>query len=273
MGPCVHNERDTPTLFGAALAAKDGKMGATLDALHRLQEIELQLADVQGKIDKRYRAVKRQEERIAQIDADIASRLETIKRDQMDADRLELDMKGREAAIAKHRQQLNEAKTNKEYSAILTQLNTEKADSSKVEERVLTMMNELEAKRKSIDEIKTLRTSEVARRDELLAEAKATEMAAKSRLDELRTQRATAASVVPEKALGLFTRIAEKNDGEALAKVVRTHPKRAEYACDGCNMAINIEQVNAVMSRDEAVLCNSCKRILYMPSAAASLRA
>ena len=48
-------------------------MGATLDALHRLQEIELQLAEVQGKIDKKHRAVKRQEERIAQIDADIAT--------------------------------------------------------------------------------------------------------------------------------------------------------------------------------------------------------
>lgn len=248
-------------------------MGATLDALHRLQEIELQLAEVKGRIDRRYRAVKRQEERIAQIDADIASRLETIKRDQIDADRLELDMKGREATIAKHRQQLNEAKTNKEYSAILTQLNTEKADSSKVEERVLTMMGELEAKKKSIEEIKAARAAEVSRRDELVAEAKAAEDAAKSRLDELRAQRAKAAADVPEMALGLFTRIAEKNEGEALAKVVRTHPKRAEYACDGCNMAINIEQVNAVMSRDEAVLCNSCKRILYMPSAAASLRA
>lgn len=255
--------------------AKGGKarMGATLDALHRLQEIELQLAEVQGKIDKKHRAVKRQEERIAQIDADIAARQDTIKKDRIDADRLELDMKSREAAISKHRQQLNEAKTNKEYSAILTQLNTEKADSSKVEERVLTMMTELEAKQKSIDEIKTLRAAEVARRDELLAEAKAAETAAKSRLTELKAQRDAAASVVPEKALGLFNRIAQKNEGEALAKVVRTHPKRAEYACDGCNMAINIEQVNAVMSRDEAVLCNSCRRILYMPSSAASLRA
>ena len=248
-------------------------MGATLDALQRLQEIEVQLAEVQGRIDRKHRAVQRQEERIAQIDADIHSRQDTLRREQMDSDRLELDMKSRDAAIGKLRQALNEAKTNKEYSAILTQLNTDKADNGKIEERVIAMMTELDAKRKAIEEIRAAREKEVARRDELLAEAKAIEDQSRDRLNDLRGQRAAAATAVPEKALDLFTRVAAKNDGQALARVIRTHPKRAEYACDGCNMAITIEQVNAVMSRDEAVLCNSCRRILYMPSASASMRA
>lgn len=248
-------------------------MGATLDALQRLQEIEVQLAEVQGRIDRKHRAVHRQEERIAQIDADIQSRQDTLRREQMDSDRLELDMKSRDAAIGKLRSALNEAKTNKEYSAILTQLNTDKADNGKIEERVIAMMTELDAKRKAIEEIRAAREKEIARRDELLAEARAIEDQSRDRLNDLRGQRAAAATAVPEKALDLFTRVAAKNDGQALARVIRTHPKRAEYACDGCNMAITIEQVNAVMSRDEAVLCNSCRRILYMPSASASIRA
>jgi predicted nucleic acid-binding Zn-ribbon protein len=85
----------------------------------------------------------------------------------------------------------------------------------------------------------------------------------------LKAERDQAASGVPPKALDFFNRVAGKNEGVAMAKVIRTHPKRAEYACDGCNMAINIEQVNAILSRDEAVTCNICGKILYVDAPAA----
>jgi predicted nucleic acid-binding Zn-ribbon protein len=244
-------------------------MGATLDALHRLQEVELQIAEIQRKIDRKLRAVSKQDERIAEIDSQIQARADALKREQMEADRLDLDMKTHDASIAKLRQNLNEVKTNKEYSAVLTQLNTEKADNAKLEERVLAMLAELEAKRKAIAEIRENRAREIARRQELVAEADDVKAKSSDRLNKLMQQRAEAASAVPERALDFFNRVAKKNDGEAMALVVRTHPKRAEYACDGCNMAITIEQVNAITSRDEAVLCNICGRILYMdPSGA-----
>ena len=50
----------------------------------------------------------------------------------------------REQAIDKHRQALNSAKTNKEYSGILTALNTEKADNAKIETEMLQLMEEIQ---------------------------------------------------------------------------------------------------------------------------------
>jgi predicted nucleic acid-binding Zn-ribbon protein len=245
-------------------------MGATLDALHRLQEIELQIAEVRRGIDGRLRAARKQEARMVEIDADIAARQAALRSEQIEADRLDLDVKSREADIARLRQALNAAKTNKEYSAILAQLNTSKADNSKVEERVLALLTQIDAKRKEITALQETRAHEGARLAELQAAVRKAEDQSRNRLVALQALRDEAAAAVPEKALDCFSRVARKNDGEAMARVIRTNPKRAEYACDGCNMAITIEQVNAIMSRDEAITCNTCGRILYIDAPATS---
>ena len=245
-------------------------MGATLDALHRLQEVELQIAEVQQRIDRKHRGITKQEKRIAEQDAMISNKRIALRTDQMEADGLDVDMKAREAEIAKLRQVLNAAKTNKEYSAVLTQLNTNKANNSKVEERLLSIFSQLDAKRKEIALIEEERASEVAKLDRLKTTFLETEGESKDRLTKLGAERDLAATTVPATALNVFTRVANKNEGEALALVFRTNPKRREYACEGCNMSVTLEQVNTIMSRDEPVLCNTCGRILYLDSPTAS---
>ncbi|MBN2560547.1 MAG: hypothetical protein JXQ75_06425 [Phycisphaerae bacterium] len=241
-------------------------MGATLDALHRLQEVELHIAEVRQRIDRKHRAVKKQEKRIADLITRIRKKEAALRADQMEADRLDLDMKAHEVEIAKLRQALNVAKTNKEYSAILTQLNTTKADNSKVEERVLALFNQLEAKRKDLESIREEYGKEGARLDELKEAARAVEEDSRDRLAQLDLERDDAGAAVPPTALNTFNRVAKKNNGEAMALLCRTNPKREEYACEGCNMSVTLEQVNAILSRDEAVLCNTCGRILYLES-------
>ena len=181
-----------------------------------------------------------------------------------------MDMRAHDASIAKLRQTLNQVKTNKEYSAILTQLNTEKADNGKLEDQVMTLLAEIDAKSKAIEQIRETRVKEVERLDAFEAEVIAVKEKSAARLDELTALRDKAAEDVPAGALELFNRVAHRNEGEALAMVVRTHPKRAEYVCEGCNMAITIEQVNAITSRDEAIVCNICGHILYMESQVAA---
>jgi hypothetical protein len=241
-------------------------MGETLDALHRLQEVELRLAEVRRRIERKRRAVKKQERRVAEVEAMIRSKEASLRTDQMEADRLDLDMKSWEVEITKLRLALNTTKTNKEYSAILTQLNTNKANNSKIEERVLALFGQLEAKRETIAAIGEERNREIAKLDQLRAATREAEEASKDRAAQLTEKRDQAAANVPGEALGVFNRVAAQNDGEAMAPLFRTNPKREEYACEGCNMWVTLEQVNAVLSRDEVVLCNTCGRILCLDS-------
>lgn len=245
-------------------------MGATLDALHRLQEVELQIAEIREGINRKARAVTRHQAKIAEINTKITAQQAAIRHDQMEADRLDLDVKSHEADIAKLRAALNVSKTNKEYSAVLTQLNTNKADNGKVEERVLTILTQIDVKKKEMAALHDERAAEEGRLAESQAAVKAVEDASRDRLNRLQAERDAASAAVPKAALDIFNRISQKLDGEAMAHVIRTNPKRAEFACSGCNMAINIEQVNSIMSRDEAVTCKVCGRILYLDEPAVS---
>lgn len=245
-------------------------MGVTLDALHRLQDIESQLAETQRRFDRKQRSCNREKRRISELDAKIQARRDELRTDQVEADRLELDAKSVEEEITKFRVALNTSKTNKEYSAVLTQLNTLKADNSKLESRILLLLSQIDEKKKQMAIVEVERDQESAKLTELEAALRAAQAEAQGRLTRLRADREQAAAAVPDSLLVVFDRVAQKNDGEAMAMVTRTHPKRSEYACEGCNMSITIEQVNAILSRDEAVLCNVCGKILFVESPAAS---
>ena len=221
-------------------------MGATIEALHNLQEIEIQIAELQRRIDRKRAACERQQKQIATLD---------MHNHQKDADRLNLELRTHEAQVAKLREALNTAKNQKEYSTVLTQLNTFKADNSKSEERILELMTSIDEYKKKIAELEAQRGKECEKLAELEDAAKAA--------TKLKAERDEAAIGIPPETLDMFNRVAAKNDGEAMAVIMRTHPRRQEFACEGCNMSITIEQVNNVLSRDEAVLCNVCGRILY----------
>lgn len=239
-------------------------MGTTLAALQRLQAVETQLAEIRNRITALGRRVELQEMKLRQIDDALANEQRELQSRQMEADRLELDVKSYESEISKLRTALNSAKTNKEYAAILTQLNTVKVDSSKVEERALEMIARVDELKQKMAAARIARAAEEKRRDELKAEAGRYEAECKDRLESLIRRRDETAAHVPAPALKLFDRVASKNDGKALAMVVRTNPRREEFACECCNMSITLQQVNALLSRDEPVLCHTCGHILYL---------
>jgi predicted nucleic acid-binding Zn-ribbon protein len=88
-----------------------------------------------------------------------------------------------------------------------------------------------------------------------------------SRLQRLQAEREEAADGVPPTVLQTFERVAERYDGEAMATVVRTNPRREEFICQGCNMTVTLEKVNALITRDDIQQCQTCGRILYLEEA------
>ena len=243
-------------------------MGGMLDALHRLQEIETQLGRLRREEAGKARQVRNLERQILRIDEDI-ERLEAEQAArQTEVDRFERDVKIREESILRHRDGLLKARTNKDYAAILTSINTEKADSAKIERLALEKLGEVERFQEEV----ASRAQQRGKLEERLATCRQAlqdyrDQTAEEREDLLR-QREIAASELAPTALATFTRVAEKHDGEALAEVVRLHPKREEYACGGCNMTITLENVAALRARDEIQFCYVCGRILYLESPA-----
>src|SRR5205085_12223871 len=118
--------------------------------------------------------------------------------------------------------------------------------------------------KKNEAELKVLLEKEKTRIAQLDKAAVETQARLSDKLRNLESQRAAAAAEIPRETLALFERACEAHEGEALAVIEQTHPKRAEYICSGCNMSLTLETVNALRSRDAVVQCQTCSRILYL---------
>ncbi|MCK5172083.1 MAG: hypothetical protein KAR47_01755, partial [Planctomycetes bacterium] len=172
--------------------------------------------------------------------------------------------KTRDDHIAKYRARLNMAKTNKEYSAILTELNTSKADNSKVESQMIDLMKNIEADDADCIEIQKQIDEQKEKLDELRksTEGKTTEL--EKEVEDVQAEWDQAADGVPQDTLTVFKRVAETYDGEAMAYVELQDEKAQVYTCDGCFMSLPTEIVNQLMTKDEIMRCTSCTRILAL---------
>jgi hypothetical protein len=239
-------------------------MGATLDALHRLQLIESDLRAVRDQMESKQRRVRVQRQKVAKLEHQIAETKHAIQHAQSESDRLELDRKQHEEHITKLRQTLNEAKNNKEYAAVLTQLNTDKADAMKLEDAVLAGLGKVDELKKELADFQEQHTKEQGRFEAI--EKKVTDESAElvARQKDLEAKREDAAENIPPQVLSMFEKACERHEGEAMALVDRVSPRRNEYICGGCNMSVPLEVINALQSRDEVQRCQNCQRILCL---------
>lgn len=242
----------------------DARMGKTLDALRRLQDIERRLADIRRNIETKARRVDIQKRNVQKADERLLDSQRAALELQAKIDAMTLEIAVREETIAKHREALHRAKTNKDYSAILAAMNTEKADTSKEEDELLRQMEQLQAIRDGQAAI----SEEKAKHLERLAVAESALTAYEGECaadrDRFQSSRDACAEGITAGVLSVFTRIADRHDGEALAAVVQPHPKRTDYACSGCNLNLTLPIVDALLTRDEIQICQACGRILYV---------
>ncbi len=239
-------------------------MGAVIESLHALQSIESDLQELRGVIARKARQAEMQVRRVEALTNDLAAKRAELKKRQAEVAERDLESSVYEEEATKLRAALNKAKTNKEYSAILTQINTAKANRDKIETESLNVIGEIEQCEKDIAALAEKQKTETAKLDAFREAHQAYEAETADTMATLERQREEATEAVPPQALATFERVAEGYEGEAMAQVVQLHPKRLEFSCSGCHMGVRLEQVNALKSRDEIQLCNVCGRILYL---------
>lgn len=239
-------------------------MGPVLNGLIKLQGVENRLRAAKSKLSRCRRSVLFQENHLRTLQSGLEAKQEEIKLTNLQISRLELDLKGRDEQINKFRSQLNLARTNKEYSALLTELNTAKADDSKLETQVLELMKNLETDQAACEEIKKQIEEQRLKVEEVRKESESKSVELEKDVDEIQKEWNEAAKGIPQEALRIFERVAETYDGEATAEVEQPQ-ENGVFSCGGCFMGIPAEVVNVLSGqRDDIIRCTSCTRILYL---------
>jgi predicted nucleic acid-binding Zn-ribbon protein len=242
-------------------------MGPVLNGLMKLQSVENRLRAAKAKLTRCRRSVIIQENQIRSLQSTLETKKEETQLTRVQCDRLELELRTRDEEVAKYRAALNNAKTNKEYAAVLTQLNTTKADNSKIENQILELLRDIDAlqaeresTRKQIDEQKQLLEQIRKKADTSSAELEA-------EIAEIQNEWNQVAETIPPSRLETFNRVAETYDGQAVVEIEQSEGRSEAYSCGGCFMGIAAECVNLLMTKDEIIRCPNCTRILVLSDA------
>ena len=173
-----------------------------------------------------------------------------------------------DARIDHLRDELKLAVNDKQYSALLAEVNTLIDRRRAFDDELLTEMTALEELETVASEI----NQRLAEREKLLKvatkELQTRESEIAEQLVELEKEREIAAAVIPDVVLSDFDEIADDYDGESMAAIEIIDKKRREYSCTSCSLHLPLETVSVLMgNKDTVVKCGQCDRILYLEEA------
>jgi predicted nucleic acid-binding Zn-ribbon protein len=239
-------------------------MGPVLNGLLKLQSVENLLRAENAKLTRCRRNVVIQENLIRSLQNALEAKKEEVQLSQLQFNRLELELKDKDGTISKLRASLNSAKTNKEYAALLTQLNTTKADNSKIEAQSLELLKDIEADEAECKDIQKQINEQKEKLEQTRKESETLATKYQVEIDKIQTEWNQVAQTIPKESLEIFKRVAETYDGHAVALIEEQQGKRGAYSCGGCFMGITAESVNLLMTKDDIIRCPNCTRILVL---------
>lgn len=238
-------------------------MGPVLNGLIKLQSIENRLRAIKSKLSRSRRSVVFQENQVRTLQNQFEAKKEEIKLTRVQCDRLELELKTRDVEVAKLRTALNTAKTNKDYSAILSQMNTYKADNSKIETQVLDLYKNIETDEQQCSDIQTKIVAEKDKLEQLRKDSESKSQQYETEIATVESEWQKASGEIPKPVLEIFNRVADTYDGEAIANAEQQQGSEA-YTCGGCFMTLRLDIINQLLTKDEVIRCPSCTRIVVI---------
>ncbi len=232
-------------------------MNTHLDVLSDLQRQDSRIAALEAEGARLPREV-------AAIEAALAEAKKSLEALRARQDKARKDLRAKEQDLevastkrAKSESRLYEVKTNKEYSAVLVEIEEIKQEKAEVEEQILTLMELGERVAADIREAEQLHAhrEEQARRD--VGEVQKRLAAVEAELGTARAARALRAAELPPALLSDYDRIRRARGGVAVATVGAT------AICSACRVTNRPQAIQELRSARSLMLCESCGRFLF----------
>jgi predicted nucleic acid-binding Zn-ribbon protein len=169
---------------------------------------------------------------------------------------LENEVKDMKVQIGKYKRQLNEVKSNKEYTALLHEIEETQHKVDTLEEAIIA---EMLAADDVEEEIKAALHRQGVEEDSLKKEKLVLDEKMKqteARFAALGKERETLLPRIPREQLKLYEAIYQKKGGSALS------PVTGDF-CAMCHMRVRPQMLNEIRDKVKVILCENCGRILY----------
>jgi predicted nucleic acid-binding Zn-ribbon protein len=230
--------------------------------LVRLQSLMLQADGINEQIAAIPQEVARLEKELLAAQAEVEKEKSSMQDVQKERRRLEMELMGVETKIQKYQGQLAEVKTNKEYQAMLHEIEACRTERARLDEQILIDMEEGDKAGSAVkvhDERLVVRRRDTDRGKQALNERLA---ALKQEKAANETDQAELRKSIAPSYLDPFMKVARQRKNVALVAV-------REELCGGCHVRVMPKLIQLVRRSTGLIPCDSCKRFLYVPDDAA----
>ncbi len=236
-------------------------MKEQIDILVNLQNIEIESAAVKTQLNAASRQLEllnRDQTRIERSIGDETAGIAELRKSYND---LELSVKDNQELIKKSQERLNSIKNNREYQALLKEIEDLKRINAAAEDQMVGLLNQIEAVETKVAELRAQLQTVVA---DILKEQDVVNtetQTADKKLEELDAVRKEISSKVDAEVLDLFQKIQSKQ-----TKGIAVVPVQ-DAVCHGCYVNIPPQMYNELQRCDSLKMCPNCQRIIYWKQA------
>jgi len=228
-----------------------------MSLLKELQEIDQEISLIE-ETSRGYRdEIAKFEGETARVQAMVDELIEELSGLQNDEAQLQQALLKEQDNVARVERRLPEIQTQKEYVAVLKEIDMAKKANKDLEEQLqgkLKEINALEQDKEEKDaELAVIREKAEARGAELEQLMKKNEEI----LEQRKSTRNSLASDIPSSLLRKYQNLFRRRGGLALALA-------RNGACLGCNMQLPPQQFNSLLRVTELQSCPHCNRLLYV---------
>jgi uncharacterized protein len=221
-----------------------------------LQELELRIASLQKLISDIPHKIQAFDNELQRLRSEFQTRSAHMKELANRRRMLEGQVDTTKAKLSKLKDQLMAVKTNKEYTAMLHEIQMAEEQIRGEEDKILEIMEEMETKENHIKGAEQELNKKSAELQESINKTKVSAPQLESELLKLREERVLKESQVGMELLTRYRRIADARKGIALAEA-------KDELCSACHVRIR-PQMYADLIRTETIqACDSCSRILF----------
>lgn len=232
-------------------------MDIDFEKLITLQELDNELRSI-------HHLLEITPQKLNEIDSQIASASQIVKKardklleNQKRRRELEREVADLRTRIATYKRQLNDVKTNKEYTALLKEIEEAQKKVDIMEETIISAMLEADDIEKEIEEANQTYAREESRLEkekEIIIER---QKEYEARLRRLEIKKREISALISPEQIALYRRIADKKGGIAISRVT-------DDFCSMCHMRIRPQMLNELYDMKKIYLCENCGRILYI---------
>ena len=158
--------------------------------------------------------------------------------------------------LKKTQVKLNVVKTNKEYSAVLSEIESIKKNKDKFEEEIIILLDTTELIKKKINESKKKVDNERTAWEGIVKEKGKELKSLEEEIKKSKIEREDVIGKIETKLVQIYQKLSDHKDKLAMAEV-------KNMSCQGCFVKVLPQKYNELKSGKDIIFCSNCQRILY----------